>query len=145
MPVGTPVDVSSSRNILDTSSKQVGAVRQGNFVIALSVGLMWLSASGAGPKPFGSCPRAAGCRAATSCFGPSRHLLRCSDVSGIGSSVVRSKPMARNVPHEIRRHAGACCNWGSMRPIVDRGWLFSPRACTPHTPPYTPPYAPPLG
>src|SRR5262249_2230368 len=49
------------------SSKQVGAVRQGNFVIALSVGLMWLSASGAGPKPFGSCPRAAGCRAATSC------------------------------------------------------------------------------
>jgi hypothetical protein len=39
------------------SSKQVGAVRQGNFVIALSVGLMWLSASGAGPKPFGSCAR----------------------------------------------------------------------------------------
>jgi hypothetical protein len=40
------------------SSKQVGAVRQGN---------LWLSASGAGPKPFGSCPRAAGYRAATSC------------------------------------------------------------------------------
>jgi hypothetical protein len=56
------------------SSKQVGAVRQGNFVIALSVGLMWLSASGAGPSLSAICVRSTlGCCLTASCPAPYRY------------------------------------------------------------------------